>query len=141
MEKISVLIVDDHKLFRSGLAELLKDQDEIRIAGEASNGEEALRIIEQFPPDIVLMDIDFGVGREQEGIVTTQRILELFPDQVQVIMLTMHGDSDYIFHAFEAGARGYILKDSDQEVLMKTIRSVHDGGVILTPMQAEKVRV
>lgn len=139
MNDIKVLVVDDHQLFRVGMVEFLKDQRRIRVVGEADGEEEALRCISDTLPDIVLMDIDFGPTREMEGLSATKRITETYADLVKVIMLTMHDNEDIIFDAIESGARGYVLKDADQETLLQTIISVEQGGVILSPTQAEKI--
>jgi len=139
MSRIKVFIADDHKLFRAGLIELLKDQQDLEVVGEASGGEEACKLITQRLPDIVLMDIDFGPTREHEGIDATRRIMQQHEDRVRVIMLTMHDEDEYVVRAFEAGAKGYVLKEADPDRLLQTIRDVHRGGVVLSPRQAEKV--
>jgi len=139
MKKIKVFIADDHKLFRAGLIELLKDQDGIDVVGEASDGEEALKQIAQWTPDIVLMDIDFGPTKEDQGIQATKRLTQQYGDRVRVIMLTMHDEPEFLIKAFEAGARGYVLKESDPVKMLETVREVHHGGVILSPLQAQKI--
>ncbi len=139
MTKIKVFIADDHKLFRAGVIELLRDETGLDVVGEASNGEDALKQIISWKPDIVLMDIDFGPGKEDEGIRLTQQITDIFEDNLRVIMLTMHDEPEYLVQAFEAGAKGYVLKEADPEKLMNTIREVHSGGVILSPQQADKI--
>jgi DNA-binding NarL/FixJ family response regulator len=139
MKKIKVFIADDHKLFRAGVAELLKDEPDIDVLGQSSDGEDALKQIKSWPPDIVLMDIDFGPGKEDEGIVLTQELSEHFGDQLKIIMLTMHDEPAFLIKSFEAGAKGYILKESSPEKMISTIREVHSGGVILSPLQASKI--
>lgn len=139
MNKIRVFIADDHRLFRTGLIELLKDQGEIEVVGEASDGEQTLKQIAQWPPDIVLMDIDFGPTKEDEGIRTTERIVNKYGDQVRVIMLTMHDEPEFLVKAFEVGARGYVLKESEPSKMLTIIREVYEGGVILAPKQAKKI--
>jgi len=139
MSIMKVFIADDHKLFRAGLIELLKDQQDIEVIGHASDGEEAWQHIAAWPPDIVLMDIDFGPTKEDQGIKIVQRITERFGDQVKVIMLTMHDEPEFLVQAFEAGAKGYVLKESEPVKMMQTLRQVHQGGVVLSPQQATKV--
>jgi len=139
VKRIKVFVADDHRLFREALLELLKAQDDIHVVGEASNGAQALREIERATPDIVLMDIDFGADKETEGIETTRQIAQQHGERVRVIMLTMHNEPDLVVKAFEAGARGYILKESDSKTMLSTIRDVHRGHVILSPIQATKV--
>jgi len=139
MKSIKVFVADDHKLFREALIELLKDQAHIDVVGDASNGEQALSRIADYRPDIVLMDIDFGADKDFEGITTTQRIVERYGDQIRVIMLTMHNEPEFLVKAFEAGAKGYVLKESNAQQMLQTIREVYQGNVILSPNQATKI--
>ncbi len=96
MNKIKLFIIDDHNLFRAGICELLKEQSDFLVVGEASDCEKAFSEIIEIIPDIVLMDIDFGPGREYEGIEATQRIMPQFKDQIRVIMMTMHDDDEFV---------------------------------------------
>lgn len=139
MNRIKVFIADDHKLFRAGVIELLKDEADLEVVGDASTVDDALKQISDWMPDVVLMDIDFGPGREDEGVRAAQRLSQQYGPQLQVIMLTMHDEPELLVRAFEAGAKGYILKESDPAKLISTVREVHRGGVILSPKQAEKV--
>jgi DNA-binding NarL/FixJ family response regulator len=138
-DRIRVFIADDHRLFRAGLIELLRSREGLEIVGEAADGREACRLVAEVLPDVVLMDIDFGPTREREGIDAARRIAERHGDRVKVIMLTMHGEDENVVRAFEAGAKGYVLKEADPDRLLRTIREVYEGGVILSPQQAEKV--
>lgn len=139
MTRIKVFVADDHKLFREALIELLKEQEDIQVIGDASAGEQAIQRIAERVPDIVLMDIDFGASKEYEGIEATQRVVDQYGDRVRVIMLTMHNEPEFLVKAFEAGAKGYVLKESDSKKLLQTIREVHQGHVILSPKQASKI--
>lgn len=139
MSKIKVFIADDHKLFRAGLIELLKDEDDIDVIGDSASADEAVEQISAWLPDVVLMDIDFGPAKEDQGIEITQRIAEHFGDQVKVIMLTMHDEPEFLVRAFEAGAKGYVLKESEPAKMIQTLREVYQGGVVLSSQQAAKV--
>lgn len=138
-QAIRVFIADDHKLFRAGLIELFRERDDLEVVGESADGQEAVRLVAECLPDVVLMDIDFGPTRERGGIDATRRIARQHGDKVRVVMLTMHADDENVVRAFESGAKGYVLKESDPDRLIQTIREVHQGGVILSPQQAQKV--
>ncbi|PGL71548.1 response regulator transcription factor [Bacillus sp. AFS055030] len=120
---IKILIADDHHVVRRGLIFFLNTQDDIEVIGEASNGEEALRLVKELRPDIVIMDLAMPV---LDGIEATKRI-KLEGLAVKVMILTSFYDQDHILPAIEAGAAGYYLKDSDPDELVSAIRKIHDG--------------
>ena len=124
MEKIQILLADDHQLFRNGLKILLDAFDDFEIAGEAGNGEEVLKIIENTKCHIILMDIDMPV---LDGIDATRRTLEIDPD-IKVIALSMYGEEEYYHKMVDSGARGFLLKDSDINEVKEAILTVHAGG-------------
>lgn len=124
MEKIKILLADDHQLFRNGLKILLDAFDDFEIAGEAGNGEEVLRIIENTTCHVVLMDIDMPV---MDGIEATRRATEINPD-INIIALSMYGEEEYYHRMVEAGAKGFILKDSDISEVKDAIVTVHNGS-------------
>ncbi len=126
MTTISVLVVDDHTLFRDGLSAILMNVPDIEVVGEAGTGQEAVNQVERLGPDVVLMDINMP---ELNGIEATQKVLALKPD-TGVIMLTMLEDDDSLFAAMCAGARGYILKGADKAEVLKTIRAVAAGEAL-----------
>jgi DNA-binding NarL/FixJ family response regulator len=133
--KIRVVVVDDHRLFREGVASLLGRADDIALVGEADTGEEAVRLAEELLPDIVLMDIKMpGMG----GIEATRAIFKCCP-HTGIIMLTMFEDDESVFAALKAGARGYVLKDADRGTLLRAIRSVAQGEALLGPSIARRV--
>ena len=123
MEKNSVIIVDDHQLFREGLKLMLNLNPLIGSIYQAANGVEFLELLGKLKPDIVLMDIDMPV---MDGIEATKKALLLYPD-LKIIALSMYGDDDYYLKMIEAGARGFILKNSDIEVVEKAIDEVFAG--------------
>lgn len=124
MDKIQILLADDHQLFRNGLKILLDAFDNFEISGEAGNGEEVLQIISGSPSHIILMDIDMPV---MDGIEATRRVTEINPD-IKIIALSMYGEEEYYHRMVEAGARGFLLKDSDINEVKDAIITVHNGG-------------
>ena len=128
-EKIAVLLVDDHALVRRGFRRLLEDENGIVVLGEASDGEEAIALAKTLRPDVVVMDCALpGVN----GLIATRRILEDNKD-VAVLMLSMHSEDTWVRQAFEAGARGYMLKNAVDLELATAIRRVAAGEVVLDP--------
>lgn len=135
MTAIRVLVVDDHKLFRDGLSAILMNAADIEVVGEAGTGREAVAQVESLVPDVVLMDINMP---DLNGIEATQQVLAIQPD-TGIIMLTMLEDSDSLFAAMCAGARGYILKGADKAEVLKTIRAVADGEALFGPTIAGRL--
>lgn len=127
---IRVLIADDHHVVRRGLLFFLKTQKDIEVVGEAKNGVEAVRLVEELNPDIVLMDL---VMPEMDGIEATKQIKARWPE-VQVIILTSFSDKDHVLPAIEAGAAGYQLKDIEPDDLVNSIRQVMHGESIMHPV-------
>jgi DNA-binding NarL/FixJ family response regulator len=124
MEKIRILIADDHQLFRNGLKILLDAFPEFEVTGEASNGEEFLKILATTPADIALMDINMP---EMNGIEATRKALRLKPE-IDIIALSMYGEEEYYYKMVDAGAKGFLLKDSDISEVKDAILSVRKGG-------------
>ena len=126
---IRVLIADDHSLVRQGLRRYLDMAEDIDVVGEASNGEEAVAMVEKEQPDIVLLDIRMpGV----DGLEAARMIRERFP-KVGAIMLTAYDDRQFVVEAVRAGARGYVLKARDAEHLIQTVRLVAGGNMVIDP--------
>jgi len=123
MSKIKVLLTDDHQIIIDGLKSLLKDSEEITVAGEANNGREALRILDLIDIDVILMDIDMPV---LNGIDTLKEIRRL-GSEVKVIILSMHNEAGMIKSLMNIGANGYLLKSSSQDELINAIRKVAGG--------------
>ena len=135
MTLISVLVVDDHTLFRDGLSAILTTVPDIEVVGEAGTGREAVAQVKALAPDVVLMDINMP---DLNGIEATQQILAAKPD-TGIIMLTMLEDNDSLFAAMCAGARGYILKGADKAEVLKTIRAVANGEALFGPAIASRL--
>jgi two-component system response regulator NreC len=127
---IRVLISDDHAVVRSGLGMLIDVQPDMEVVGFASDGKEAYEKALEIRPDVVLMDLSMPPG--ENGISATARIKEAVPE-VQVLVLTMHDDEEYLFRALQAGASGYILKSAPDFDLITAIRTVSKGQAYLYP--------
>lgn len=132
---VKILLVDDQSLFREGLRTLLSVQPDFDVVGEASNGEEALRMATRLQPNIVLMDLRMPV---MDGVTATQRLRESLP-QCRVIVLTTFDDDEYVFDGLRAGAVGYLLKDVSSEKLFEAIRAADRGEYFLLPSITAKV--
>ena len=135
MKKIRVLIVDDHHIVRMGLITIINDQQEMEVIGEAGNAAEALREVEQLHPDVVLMDIRLP---GESGIEATSQISKRFPN-AKVVMLTSFADDSMIFRAISAGAVGYVLKQVEDEELLRAITVAARGEAVLDPTVTSKL--
>lgn len=129
MNKIRVLIVDDHAILRDGIRSLLERQEEIEVVGEAENGQDAIEQTHRFQPDVVLMDVAMPV---MNGLDATIQIKELFPS-VKVLILTQHDNQEYVEPILKAGASGYVLKRSGGREVVTAIRNVYRYGAYLEP--------
>src|SRR3954454_8824444 len=130
---IRILVADDHPVVRGGLVALLRTIDGIDVVGEAADGETAVTEARQHRPDVVLMDIRMpGI----DGVEATRRIRGAAPD-VRVLILTMHDDDATVFTAMQAGAQGYLLKEAEQEDIVRAIRGVVAGEAIFGPGVAD----
>ena len=124
MEQYSVILADDHKLFREGLKLLLENLDYIKNVDEAGNGKELLKLIEKKQPDIIFMDIEMPV---MDGITATQQVLKLHPG-LNIIALSMYGDENYYTPMINAGAKGFVLKNSGIQDVEAAIQTVISGN-------------
>ena len=124
MNIIKTILVDDHTLFRKGMRFLLDEYDDIKIIAEASNGKELLDILSKEKADVVLIDIEMPV---MNGIEATQKAMELYSD-LKIISLSMYGEEEYYYKMINAGAKGFILKNSDIDEVTTAIRTVMNGA-------------
>jgi two-component system response regulator DevR len=135
MIKTRILLVDDHAIVRLGLMTLLNDQPDMEVVAEASTAEEAVRAVEKFKPDVVLMDIRLpGEG----GIEATRLVTAKFPDS-KVVMLTSFADDDLLIRAISAGAVGYVLKQVGNEELLRAIQAAARGEASLDPSMTARL--
>lgn len=135
MDDIRILIADDQTITRSGLRALLASQPGIEIVGEAHNGGEVIELAEALQPDVILMDLRMpGVN----GIEATRHIHRTNP-HIGILVLTVFDDDTSVFPAIRAGARGYLLKNTEQDELLRAIHTVADGGAIFSPGIAERM--
>jgi DNA-binding NarL/FixJ family response regulator len=124
---ISVLLVDDHSLVRRGFRRMLEDEADIRVVGEASDGEEAIKLAREFKPQVIVMDCALpGIN----GLQATRKILQLLPETL-VLMLSMHTEETWVRQAIDAGARGYVLKNAMDLELSSAIRRLVKGETVL----------
>ena len=133
-DKISVLLVDDHALVRRGFRRILEDEEDIAVKGEASDGEEAVRMARQLKPDVIVMDCALP---GMNGLAATRKILEQDPNAA-VLMLSMHSEDTWVRQSLEAGARGYMLKNAVDLELITAIRRVAAGEEVLDPQIARR---
>lgn len=129
MSEIKILIVDDHKIIRDGIKSMLQNETDYVVVDEASNGKEALQILENTEVDIVIMDINMP---EMNGVECTTEITKNYP-QIKVLALTMHDEELYLVKMMEAGAVGYILKDLGKDELLKALKEIVTGKRYFSP--------
>jgi DNA-binding NarL/FixJ family response regulator len=133
VDKLTVLLVDDHALVRKGFRRMLEDDPKIQVVAEASEGEEAVRLALELKPKVVVMDCALpGIS----GIDATRRIRVKMPDAI-VLMLSMHSEDTLVRQALEAGARGYILKNALELDLVSVVKRVAEGQLVLDPQLAK----
>jgi DNA-binding NarL/FixJ family response regulator len=136
-DKISVLLVDDHALVRRGFRRILEDEEDIIVKGEASDGDEAVRMAGHLKPDVIVMDCALPGSN---GLVATRKILEHNPKAL-ILMLSMHSEDTWVRQSLEAGARGYMLKNALDLELVDAIRRVAAGEEVLDPQIARRTNL
>ena len=134
-EKIRVLVVDDHPLFREGIRATLEAAHDLELVGEAENGETAVQLALNLQPEVILMDLQMP---GMYGIEATREILRASP-RIYVIVVTMFEDDDSVFAAMRAGARGYVIKGADRAEVLRAIRAVANGEALFSPPIARKL--
>jgi DNA-binding NarL/FixJ family response regulator len=130
-----VLLVEDHPMFRDGLARMLESVEDVEIVAEAGTGEEAVQLAEQLKPTIVLMDLSLP---KMSGIEAAKRIIQKQPN-IGILILTMYDDDSSVFAAMRAGARGYLLKEANRNEIIRAIQAVGDGEAIFSPSIARRM--
>ncbi|WP_433824464.1 response regulator [Actinoplanes sp. CA-015351] len=134
-EPITVLIADDHPMFRRGLRALLATMPEVEVAGEATDGNEVVRLAQELHPRLILLDLHMPGG---DGLAAIRRLTAVTP-QPHILVVTMFEDDDSVFAALRAGARGYVLKDTDEDEMTRAIHAVAHGGSIFSPAIATRI--
>jgi DNA-binding NarL/FixJ family response regulator len=135
LETLRILIAEDHPLFRKGMISLISSVPEFEVVGEAKTGEEAIERAANLQPDVILMDLQMP---EVNGIEATRTILRDNPS-VRILVITLFEDDESVFMALRAGARGYVLKDADEEEMVLSIRAVGKGEAIFSPNVATRM--
>ena len=135
MTQIQVLLADDHKLVRAGIRSLLERMPEVEVVAEASDGREAIRLVEQHEPQVVLMDLAMP---ELNGLEATRQLTLAFP-KIRVLILSIYADQEHVYQALVAGAAGYLLKGAATDELELAIRSVAHGETYLSPPVSKPV--
>jgi len=133
--KTRIVIIDDHQLFREGVKRILDFEEGFEVVAQGSDGSEALDLVGKYKPDVVLMDINMP---NTNGIEATKRLVETYPD-TKVIILSIHDDENYVTHALQTGATGYLLKEMDADTLIEAVKVVTEGGSYLHPKVAHNL--
>ena len=134
-DPVRVVLIDDHDLLRRGIRTMLETEADIDVVGEAADGTEALGLVEETVPDVVLVDV---IMPKKDGIEATREIKDSFPN-VAVLVLSGHDEQRFVFDALKAGASGYLLKTAELEEVVATVRAVARGEVSLDPQFASQV--
>ena len=137
MKPITVLLADDHAIVREGLRALLDLETDIKVVGEAANGHQAVAFANKLAPDVVVMDLAMPL---LNGLDAIARIRECTPASTKILVLSSYDEAAYIQQARALGAAGYLVKQSDSQVLAKAIREVHQGHLFFKPIQHTAVQ-
>ncbi|HEY97574.1 MAG TPA: response regulator transcription factor [Dehalococcoidia bacterium] len=135
MSDITIVLGEDHLITRQGILRLLEDEEGLKVIGEASNGEEAVQIVTELKPDVVIMDIAMP---KLNGIEATRQIKVINP-YTGVLILSAYDDDEYVFAMLKAGAAGYLLKSVGGDELVRAVKAIHNGEPVLDPVIAKKV--
>ncbi|RDU37588.1 DNA-binding response regulator [Neobacillus piezotolerans] len=127
--KTKIVIIDDHQLFREGVKRILEFEKSFQVVAEGDDGTAALDLIREHDPDVVIMDINMPT---MNGVEATGRVMERYPE-AKIIILSIHDDENYVMHALQTGARGYLLKEMDADALIEAVKVVASGGSYLHP--------
>ncbi|WP_163099314.1 response regulator [Peribacillus alkalitolerans] len=129
MMKTSIVIIDDHQLFREGVKRILDFEPTFEVVAEGDDGTDAVDLVDKYNPDVVIMDINMP---NMNGVEATKELVEEYPNS-KVIILSIHDDENYVTHALKTGASGYLLKEMDADALVDAVKVVADGGSYLHP--------
>jgi two-component system response regulator NreC len=132
---IKIVLADDHRIVRQGVRVLLEAEPDFNVLAEAKDGPEAIRMVERFHPDVLLLDL---ILPDMNGLEVTRVVRKRFP-KTNIVILTMHANEAYVLEALQAGAQGYVLKDSSSEELVRAIREAAAGRRYLGPPLSEEM--
>jgi two-component system response regulator DegU len=132
---IRILLIDDHKIFREGVKRVVEMEDDFTVVGEGGDGSEALELVKQLNPDVILMDINMP---KMNGVEATEAILKHSPES-KIIILSIHDEEAYVYKTLQSGANGYLLKEMDIDSLVEAIRVVSRGGAYVHPKVTGKL--
>lgn len=135
MSDITIIIADDHAVVRKGTRQILEQEPDFKVIGEAANGEEAINLVTSLEPDVAIIDISMPII---DGIAVTKKIKEKKPS-IAILILSNYDNDEYVFALLEAGAAGYLLKDASGQDIINAIRSISRGEAVLHPIIARKV--
>lgn len=127
--KTRILVIDDHQLYREGIKKILEFEESFEVVGEGSDGDEAIELVKELKPDVVIMDINMPTIN---GVEATKRLVRTYPE-TKVIILSIHDDENYVTHALKTGASGYLLKEMDVDSLLEAVKVVAEGGSYIHP--------
>ncbi|TWI59939.1 response regulator transcription factor [Halalkalibacter nanhaiisediminis] len=128
-KKISIVIIDDHQLFREGVKRILAMESDLEVVADGEDGSEAIELVKEHRPDVVLMDINMP---QMNGVEATRELVQAFP-HVKVLILSIHDDESYVTHVLKTGASGYLLKEMDAAALVEAVKVVASGGAYIHP--------
>lgn len=131
----NIVLADDHVLFCEGIKRIIRESSDLAVMGEARDGLQLLELLKQLTPDLVILDISMPNIR---GIEATREVKTIHPD-LKVLILTMHKDKDYLYHAISAGADGYLLKEDADTELFSAIETIRQGKIYISPLLSEEV--
>jgi DNA-binding NarL/FixJ family response regulator len=133
MEPYRILLADDHVLIRQGIRKILSDMPDTQVVGEANDGVEAIALIKELVPDLAILDIGLP---QVSGIEAAREIKKVLP-HIKILILTMHKNKEYLYHALAAGAQGYLLKEDSDEELFAAIETIRNGAIYVTKALSE----
>lgn len=134
-QRYRIVLADDHQMFRRGVKRIIQENPELEVVGEANDGLQLLEIVKQSPPDMVIVDVSMPNLR---GLEATREIKMTYPE-LKIIILTMHKDREYLYHALSAGAEGYLLKEDADVELFAAIKTIRQGGSYISPLLAPQL--
>jgi DNA-binding NarL/FixJ family response regulator len=132
MTPYHIVLAEDHLMFRQGVREILEENGDLKVVGEASDGLELLELLQQKTPDLIILDISMP---KLQGVEATRRIKKLYPD-VKVLILSMHKDGEYLHRAISAGAVGYLPKEGTDKELLRAVNLIRQGRTYISPLMA-----